>query len=56
MSVLDPLELSRVLIRCESVTPAEGGAQGVLARVLEPLGFVTDEAASGPIRQVETGW
>lgn len=37
---LDPLELSQALIRCESVTPIEGGAQGVLARVLEPMGFV----------------
>ena len=37
---LDPLALSQALIRCESVTPIEGGAQGVLAHVLEPLGFV----------------
>jgi succinyl-diaminopimelate desuccinylase len=37
---LDPLKLSQDLIRCESVTPIEGGAQGVLAQALEPLGFV----------------
>jgi len=37
---LDPLKLSQDLIRCESVTPIEGGAQGVLARALEPMGFV----------------
>jgi succinyl-diaminopimelate desuccinylase len=36
---LDPLELTQALIRCPSVTPAEGGAQGVLRGVLEPLGF-----------------
>ena len=39
-NALDPLELSQALIRCESVTPIEGGAQGVLARTLEPMGFV----------------
>ncbi len=39
-SGLDPLELSQALIRCESVTPIDGGAQGVLARALTPMGFV----------------
>ena len=38
--ILDELGLSQELIRCESVTPIEGGAQGVLARALEPMGFV----------------
>ena len=35
----DPLELSRALIRCPSVTPAEGGALDLLERVLGGLGF-----------------
>lgn len=38
--MLDPVELARDLIRCPSVTPAEGGALGHLQTVLEGLGFV----------------
>lgn len=38
--MLDPVELARDLIRCPSVTPAEGGALGHLQKVLEGLGFV----------------
>ena len=33
------LEVARALIRCPSVTPAEGGALTVLAGLLEPAGF-----------------
>ncbi|MPY72688.1 MAG: succinyl-diaminopimelate desuccinylase [Alphaproteobacteria bacterium] len=40
MDVLDAVELARDLIRCPSVTPAEGGALGHLQTVLEGLGFV----------------
>jgi succinyl-diaminopimelate desuccinylase len=36
---IDPLALARDLIRCESVTPAEGGALDLLQDVLEGLGF-----------------
>jgi succinyl-diaminopimelate desuccinylase len=36
---LDPVELTRQLIRRPSVTPADEGVQGVLATSLEPLGF-----------------
>ncbi|MBV8612326.1 MAG: succinyl-diaminopimelate desuccinylase [Acetobacteraceae bacterium] len=35
----DPLALAQALIRCASVTPEDGGAQDVLASVLERLGF-----------------
>lgn len=35
----DAVELARDLIRCPSVTPAEGGALDTLQRVLEGLGF-----------------
>ena len=35
----DPLPLAQALIRCASVTPADGGAQDVLAVALESLGF-----------------
>lgn len=39
MSGLDPVDLAAQLVRCESVTPAEGGALDLLERVLTPLGF-----------------
>lgn len=39
MAVIDPIELTRALIRCPSVTPAEGGALALLEERLEGLGF-----------------
>jgi succinyl-diaminopimelate desuccinylase len=36
---VDPVELTRALIRCPSVTPAEGGALRLLEARLAPLGF-----------------
>ena len=36
---MDPLPLVQALIRCNSVTPADGGAQDVVAAAVEPLGF-----------------
>jgi succinyl-diaminopimelate desuccinylase len=39
MTVPDPVELARSLIRCPSVTPDDAGALGVLEGVLTPLGF-----------------
>jgi succinyl-diaminopimelate desuccinylase len=38
--LIDAVELAHDLIRCPSVTPAEGGALGHLQSVLEGLGFV----------------
>jgi len=38
-SVTDVIELTRALVRCESVTPVEAGALQLLERSLEPLGF-----------------
>jgi succinyl-diaminopimelate desuccinylase len=35
----DPVALAQALIRCESVTPAEGGALTLLQNCLEPIGF-----------------
>ena len=40
MSEPDPIELTRALIRCPSVTPADEGALDVLQGSLEALGFV----------------
>lgn len=39
MTLRDPVDLAAALIRCRSVTPAEGGAQRILAESLEALGF-----------------
>ena len=38
-SVADVVELTRALVRCESVTPREAGALRLLERTLTPLGF-----------------
>ncbi len=50
----EPLALARALIRCPSVTPADAGAQGLLAAALVDLGFAVHrlrfgEAPDGPI-------
>ena len=39
MAEVDPLAIAQALIRCPSVTPAEGGALAYLQGVLEPAGF-----------------
>lgn len=52
---VDPLALAQSLIRCESVTPADGGAQALLAGVLATLGFTVhhhrfgDGSDDGPV-------
>ncbi len=38
----DPADILAALIRCPSVTPAEGGALAVLENLLRPMGFVVD--------------
>ena len=38
----DPVAVAQALIRCESVTPAEGGAQALLEALLTPLGFAVE--------------
>jgi succinyl-diaminopimelate desuccinylase len=39
MSAADPITIARDLVRCRSVTPAEGGALGYLEGVLKDAGF-----------------
>jgi succinyl-diaminopimelate desuccinylase len=39
VDLADPLALAQALIRCASVTPADAGAQAILARCLQDLGF-----------------
>ncbi len=39
---LDPVELAQSLIRCESVTPIDGGALAAIEGWLQPMGFTTE--------------
>ena len=45
----DPLPLAQALIRCASVTPADAGAQTVLADALQQLGFAVTPLRYGEI-------
>ena len=42
MTVIDPVQNLATLIRCPSVTPAEGGALAALEAMLAPLGFAVE--------------
>ena len=53
----DPIALARELLRCPSVTPAEGGALAFIERVLKDAGFevhrVTfEEAGTDPVENL----
>ena len=48
----DPLPLAQRLIRCHSVTPADGGSQDVLAEALSGLGFTIHRLRYGEIENV----
>ncbi|MFS0736449.1 succinyl-diaminopimelate desuccinylase [Sphingomonas sp. 1P06PA] len=43
----DPIALARALIACPSITPADHGAQSVLAEALEAIGFEVTRLESG---------
>jgi succinyl-diaminopimelate desuccinylase len=45
----DPLPLAQDLIRCNSVTPADGGSLSVLSQALERLGFTVTRMKYGDI-------
>jgi succinyl-diaminopimelate desuccinylase len=51
-TALDPIVLARDLIRCPSVTPADGGAMAVLRRALESLGFTCRSMPFGDIENL----
>lgn len=42
------LELTKALIACHSVTPADGGCQDLITARLQALGFHTESVVSGP--------
>ncbi len=46
---MDPVRLTRDLLRCPSITPADGGAQAVLIAALEALGFSVTRLRFGEI-------
>ena len=46
---VDPTELTRDLVRCASVTPAEGGAIELLTRTLKAEGFECFRADRGDV-------
>jgi len=48
----DPLELAQALLRCPSVTPADAGAQDVLAASLEVIGFSVTRLKFGEIENL----
>jgi succinyl-diaminopimelate desuccinylase len=48
----DPLRLAQGLIRCNSVTPADGGSQDVLAEALNRLGFTVHRLKFGEIENI----
>ena len=49
---LDPVPLAQALLRCPSVTPADAGAQDVLAAALVPLGFTVHRLRFGAIENL----
>ncbi len=48
----DPLPLAQALIRCQSVTPSDGGSQDVLAEALVRLGFTIHRLRFGEIENI----
>ncbi|HEY9347758.1 MAG TPA: succinyl-diaminopimelate desuccinylase, partial [Inquilinus sp.] len=46
MTSTDPIANLATLIRCPSVTPAEGGAHSALEAMLKPLGFAVDRVTA----------
>ncbi|WP_128516077.1 succinyl-diaminopimelate desuccinylase [Tabrizicola thermarum] len=53
---VDPVELTAKLIRCPSVTPAEGGAIALLAEVLGEAGFDCTRVDRGGIANLYARW
>ena len=55
-SPVDPAALTAALIRCPSVTPAEGGALTLLQGVLEGAGFECHRADRGGVSNLFARW
>jgi succinyl-diaminopimelate desuccinylase len=53
---LDPVALTAALVRCPSVTPAEGGALALLAGVLAEAGFACTRVDRGGVPNLFARW
>jgi succinyl-diaminopimelate desuccinylase len=53
---LDPVALTADLVRCPTITPAEGGALVLLQRVLEAAGFVCTRVDRGDTPNLFARW
>ena len=53
---VDPVALTAELIRCPSVTPADGGALAVLRRELSAAGFACTRVDRGGIANLFARW
>lgn len=56
MTRIDPVELTRELVRCPSVTPEEGGALLILERVLDSHGFECTRVDRGSVSNLFARW
>lgn len=56
MTPTDPVALTAALVRCESVTPADGGALDILHDLLGDAGFECTWADRGGIRNLYARW
>ena len=56
MSSIDPVDLTAKLVRCPSVSPADGGAQEVLFDLLTEAGFDCAWADRGGIKNLFARW
>ncbi len=56
MTPVDPVALTAALVRCPSVTPAEGGALALLQSVLEPAGFACTRVDRGGVPNLFARW
>lgn len=56
ISPIDPADLTAALIRCNSVTPAEGGALVLLQDLLESAGFACTRVDRGGIANLYARW
>ena len=56
MTQTDPVELTAQLIRCPTVTPAEGGALSLLQELLEQAGFAFTRVDRGGVSNLFARW
>jgi len=53
---IDPVELTADLVKCASVTPVEGGALGVLDKLLNEAGFTCTRVDRGQVSNLFARW